>query len=102
VDAIVDVFTGSGRFARIYFDGSKPHREARSAQVEVVYPGGAGDQCADRAILRDLAEHARQNGGSSTTVVTRDIRLAKRARRRGAAVVDPVEFFEAWTGQREQ
>jgi uncharacterized protein YaiI (UPF0178 family) len=98
---MVHAFSGSGRLARIYFDGSKSHREQRSAQVEVVYPGGEIDQVADRAILRDLADHVRENPDASTIAVTRDIKLAKRARKRGAAVVDPAVFFELWLGQRE-
>jgi len=97
VQAMVGTFTGPAQVVRIYFDGRTPHREQRSTQVEVVYPGGEADQCADRAILRELAvrdEGART--GPPVTVVTRDIKLAKRTRKRGAAVVDPETFFEAW------
>ncbi len=94
---MVGVFTGPVQVVRIYFDGRTPHREQRSTQIEVIYPGGEADQCADRAILRELA--ARDDGartGPLVTVVTRDIKLAKRARKRGAAVVDPEAFFAAW------
>jgi rRNA-processing protein FCF1 len=78
--------------------------------VWVIYPGGVGDQRADRAILtalreqvgpdaaaRNAAEHASVceaiEPAAMRVVVTRDIRLAKRARRRGATVIDPAAFF---------
>lgn len=94
---MVGVFTGPVQVVRIYFDGRTPHREQRSMQVEVVYPGGKADQCADRAILRELAARVDDaRTGPVVTVVTRDIKLAKRARKRGAAVVDPEAFFETW------
>jgi len=96
VEAMVDVFTAPVRVVRIYFDGNLPHREQRSTQVEVVYPGGDGDQRADRAILHDLAERDSAGGRPPVTVVTRDIKLARRARKRGATVVDPEAFFLAW------
>jgi predicted RNA-binding protein with PIN domain len=100
VEALRNAFDGEARHVRIYFDGRTPHTERHSAEVEVIYPGGEGDQCADRAILRDLAEQARESVGTNVTVVTRDIKLAKRARRRGAAVVDPEAFFEGWVEVR--
>ena len=93
VQTLADAFTGADESVRIYFDGSTPHREQRSAQLEVIYPGGAGDQRADRAILRDLTERQHGFPVSAVTVVTRDIKLARRARKHGATVVDPEAFF---------
>jgi len=100
VEMMVGVFSGTAQLVRIYFDGKLPYREQRSTQVEVVYPGGEADQCADRAILHDLAERESAGGGPPVTVVTRDIKLARRARKRGATVVDPEAFFEAWMEER--
>lgn len=96
VETMVGVFSGPAQVVRIYFDGRTPHREQCSAQVEVIYPGGKADQCADRAILRELADRNGAGEGPPVTVVTRDIKLAKRARKRGAAVLDPEAFFAAW------
>lgn len=93
VAALRDAFAGEDQRVRVYFDGRTPHIERHSARLEVIYPGGDGDQRADRAILRDLADHARDSADIAVTVVTRDIKLAKRARRRGATVVDPEAFF---------
>lgn len=94
VEMLVAAFTGPGQAVHVYFDGGTAHSERRSAQVEVIYPGGEGDQRADKAILRALADG--ENEGVPVTVVTRDIKLARRARKRGAAVMDPGVFFEAW------
>jgi hypothetical protein len=110
VEQLVNVFDKSGHEVRVYFDGGKARTEQRSAQVWVIYPGGLGDQRADRAILTALreqvgpdaagpnaAEHASvceaSEPAAMRVVVTRDIRLAKRARRRGATVIDPAAFF---------
>ncbi|WP_405243726.1 NYN domain-containing protein [Lentisalinibacter salinarum] len=93
VQALLDAFADAADLVRIYFDGATPHREQRSAQVEVIYPGGAGDQRADRAILRDLTERPDEFPVGAITVVTRDIKLARRARKRGATIVDPEAFF---------
>lgn len=101
VHTIAGVFTGSVQGVRIYFDGCTPHREQRSTQVEVVYPGGEADQCADRAILRDLTERDGQRSAGTIAVVTRDIKLARQARKRGASVMHPAEFFDAHIEQRE-
>jgi|GEM_PF-2261671 len=111
VERLVAVFDKPGHEVRVYFDGGNACTEKRSAQVWVIYPGGAGDQRADRAILAALRERvgpdaaARNAAGlvsfgeaiepaAMPVVVTRDIRLAKRARRRGATVIDPAAFFE--------
>ena len=110
VERLVTVFDKSGHEVRVYFDGGEACTEKRSAQVWVIYPGGAGDQRADRAILEALRQRmgpdaaARNAAGLASifqaieptampVVVTRDIRLAKRARRRGATVIDPAAFF---------
>ena len=85
-------FTRPGERVRIYFDGGEPHAEQRSAQVEVIYPGGPGDQRADRAILAALGEAA-PDAAAAPVVVTRDSKLARRARKRGATVVDPADFL---------
>jgi len=101
VQQLLALFDRAGPEVRVYFDGGTPHTEQRSARVTVLYPGGKGDQRADGAILaalrepagpdkaaREAAEHA-----PAPVVVTRDIRLAKRARRRGASVIDPAKFL---------
>lgn len=76
----------------LYFDGHVAHTETRAAQVEVIYSGGEGGQRADRAILRHLNRLATAEPRAAVTVVTRDIPLARRARKRGAEVIDPVAF----------
>ena len=110
VEQLATVFDKPGHEVRVYFDGGEARTERRSAQVWVIYPGGAGDQRADRAILAALREqvgpdaaarNAAEHGSiceaiepaATRVVVTRDIRLAKRARRRGATVIDPAAFF---------
>ncbi|NHA14181.1 NYN domain-containing protein [Thioalkalivibrio sp. XN279] len=107
VQQLVAVFDRPGQVVRVYFDGGEAHAEQRSAQVEVIYPGGQGDQRADHAILAALPQRGltpfgalRQRGQTpfmttfeAPVVVTRDIKLAKRARRRGATVIDPAAFF---------
>lgn len=110
VEQLATVFDKPGYEIRVYFDGGKTCTEKRSAQVWVIFPGGAGDQRADRAILAALREqvgpdaaapNAAEHGpvceaiepAAMRVVVTRDIRLAKRARRRGANVLDPAAFF---------
>ncbi|MGD9388089.1 MAG: NYN domain-containing protein [Gammaproteobacteria bacterium] len=100
-DALVDFLAGlydqRGQDVRVYFDGGEPHAEQRSPEVQVIYPGGRGDQRADRAILAALREQtsSREAGKPppAPIVVTRDLRLAKRARRRGAVVLDPAKFL---------
>ncbi len=90
---MVAVFDQPGAVVRIYFDGGEAHAEQRSAQVEVIYPGGTGDQRADQAILAALAQHAASAAAEERPiVVTRDIKLARRARKRGATVIDPAAF----------
>ncbi len=96
VETLLGACTGPGRVVHVYFDGDTPHTEQRSAQLEVIYPGGEGDQRADKAILARLSTLASEVGSSTVTVVTRDRKLSRRARRRGATVVDPAAFFEAW------
>ena len=96
VETLLGAFRACGHSVRIYFDGPVPHRERRSEEIEVIYPGGEGDQRADQAILRDLADLAGEDERQPATVVTRDIKLARRARKRGATVVDPEAFFAVW------
>ena len=94
VEYLAGVFTAPGAEVRIYFDGGAAHAERRSEQVEVVYPGGDGGQQADRAILAALRDRSwGQSPGPVPVVVTRDIKLARRARKRGATVVDPGKFL---------
>jgi predicted RNA-binding protein with PIN domain len=94
VAQVVALFDQHGQSVRIYFDGGEAHSEQRSEQVEVIYPGGAGDQRADRAILAALAHHRQAvDDAPGAVVVTRDIKLARRARKRGATVIDPAAFF---------
>jgi rRNA-processing protein FCF1 len=94
VAQVVALFDQPGQAVRIYFDGGEAHAERRSEQVEVIYPGGAGDQRADRAILAALAHHRQAvDDAPGAVVVTRDIKLARRARKRGATVIDPAAFF---------
>jgi predicted RNA-binding protein with PIN domain len=82
----------------VYFDGAEPNTEHPANNVQVIYSGGHGDQRADRAIVRHVNAHLA--GGSrpdaQLVVVTRDIKLARRARKRDAAVMDPGEFLQAW------
>jgi predicted RNA-binding protein with PIN domain len=92
VAQLVAAFTRPGQVVRVYFDGGEAHAEQRSAQVEVIYPGGKGEQRADHAILAALPQRGQIPSGA-LVVVTRDIKLAKRARRRGATVIDPAAFF---------
>lgn len=96
VETLLAAFRVGSHSVQIYFDGPVAHRERRSEQIEVIYPGGEGDQRADRAILRDLTELNDKSKAAVITVVTRDIKLARRARKRGATVVDPEAFFAAW------
>jgi hypothetical protein len=84
----------------VYFDGAEPNTLTPANNVHVIYSGGDGDQRADRAILRHLNAQVAGAGGSrqdaQPVVVTRDIKLARHARKRGAAVMDPEEFLQAW------
>lgn len=92
IEWLLRSFTPPGPPVTLYFDGHEALTEARSARVEVIYSGGEGSQRADRAILKHLARLAATDPDAPVTVVTRDIQLARRVRKRGAAVVDPVEF----------
>lgn len=96
VQRLLRVFTTPDHEVWLYFDGIDPHRECRSGQVQVIYPGGDGDQRADRAILRQVTERAARGDAATVIVVTRDIKLARRARKRGAGIMAPAEFLEAW------
>lgn len=90
----------------VYFDGAEPNTERPANNVHVVYSGGAGDQRADRVILRHVNAHmagAHATGvrdasacDAQLVVVTRDIKLARQARKRGAAIMAPGEFLQAW------
>lgn len=92
VQQLVTLFDQPGLAVRVYFDGDEAHHEQRSAQVEVIYPGGAGEQRADHAILAALRDPM-PDDTPAALVVTRDIKLAKRARKSGATVIDPAAFF---------
>lgn len=80
----------------VYFDGAEPNTMSAANNVQVIYSGGAGDQRADRAILQHVNAHFAGAGGAQLVVVTRDIRLARRARKRGAEIMAPGEFLQAW------
>jgi hypothetical protein len=100
VRRLVAAFTTPGQAAYLYFDGSETKSEIRSAQVQVIYPGGAGDQRADAAILKHVLRLAAPGDGGRDgdappiIVVTRDLKLARRARKRGADVMAPGEFLD--------
>jgi len=96
VQRLLRVFTAPEHEVFLYFDGSEPQREYRSGHLQVIYSGGAGDQRADRAILRHVTERAARGDAATVVVVTRDIKLARQARKRGASVMAPGEFLEAW------
>lgn len=89
---LVGLYAETGCDVRVYFDGGAAHVERRSEEVEVIYPGGEGDQRADQAILAALREHEAREG-PKPMVVTRDLKLARRARKRGAAVIDPGKYL---------
>lgn len=98
VRRLVAAFTTPGQAAYLYFDGSEAKTEIRSAQVQVIYPGGAGDQRADAAILKHVSQFVApgdggRDGDGAIIVVTRDLKLARRARKRGADVMAPGEFL---------
>jgi hypothetical protein len=93
VRRLVGAFVAADQAVFLYFDGSEAKTEIRSAQVQVIYPGGAGDQRADAAILRHVAQLAAAGEGTPIIVVTRDLKLARRARKRGADVMAPGEFL---------
>lgn len=80
----------------VYFDGAEPNTHSSAKHIHVVYSGGDGDQRADDAILRHVNAHRADAPGTPIVVVTRDTRLARRARKRGANVIDPGEFLQAW------
>lgn len=92
MDFLAGLHAGTQVAVRVYFDGGEPHVERRSAEVEVIYPGGQGDQRADEAILAALREDEAREG-PAPVVVTRDRKLARRARKRGAVVVDPGKYL---------
>lgn len=96
VQRLLRVFTTPGHDVILYFDGDDPRQECRSDRVQVVYSGGDGDQRADRAILRQVTERAASGDAADMIVVTRDLKLARRARKRGAGIMAPAEFLEAW------
>jgi predicted RNA-binding protein with PIN domain len=99
VRRLVAAFTTAGQAAYLYFDGSEAKTEMRSAHVQVIYPGGAGDQRADAAILKHVSrlvapgDGGRGGDAMPIIVVTRDLKLARRARKRGADVMAPGEFL---------
>ncbi len=93
VRRLVAAFGPSGPRVFLYFDGSEATTEARSGQVQVIYSGGEGEQRADKAILNCVSDPELE---TPLVVVTRDIRLARRARKRGASVMDPAEFLATW------
>lgn len=93
VQRLLLAFASPGPVVSLYFDGSEPTTEARSDRVRVIYSGGEGDQRADRAILRQVLAHAAAGDVAAVVVVTRDITLARRARKRGASVMEPGAFL---------
>ena len=95
VRCLVATFVDADQAVFLYFDGSEATTEIRSARVQVIYPGGPGDQRADAAILRHVAQLAAAGEGTPIIVVTRDLKLARRARKRGAGVIAPGEFLAA-------
>ena len=94
VQRLVRAFNAPGPEVCLYFDGSEPVTEVHSDRVRVIYSGGDGEQRADRAILRHVSQHVAAGDVASVVVVTRDIKLARRARKRGASVMPPAEFLE--------
>ncbi len=98
VQRLLLAFAAPGPAVYLYFDGSEPVTEARSARLQVIYSGGEGDQRADRAILRQVSAHAVAGDGAAVVVVTRDIKLARRARKRGASVMEPGAFLAMLDG----
>ena len=93
VQHLLRAFPPPGPEVLLVFDGSEAKTEARSARLQVIYSGGEGEQRADKAILRLAAQHVQADNAAPMVVVTRDIKLARRARKRGASVVDPAEFL---------
>lgn len=93
---LVAAFPAPGPGVRLYFDGSEAGAESPSPNVQVIYPGGDGEQRADRAILKCVAELAGHGGTTPIVVVTRDLSLARRAKKRGASVVAPADFLRQW------
>jgi len=93
VQRLLQAFGPAGPALLLVFDGSEAKTEARSARLKVIYSGGEGDQRADKAILRLAAAHVQAESAAPVVVVTRDIKLARRARKRGASVMDPGEFL---------
>ena len=98
VRRLVASFIAPDQAVFLFFDGSEAKTALRSDQVQVIYPGGEGDQRADAAILKHLsrlnAAAAGNAGGMPIIVVTRDLKLARRARKRGAEVMAPGEFLD--------
>jgi predicted RNA-binding protein with PIN domain len=93
VRRLVAAIATPGQNVFLYFDGSETKTEIRSEQVRVVYPGGEGDQRADAAILKHVSRLAAAGDGTPIIVVTRDLKLARRARKRGADIMAPGEFL---------
>jgi predicted RNA-binding protein with PIN domain len=96
VQRLLREFTTADHEVLLYFDGNDAHREYRSERVQVIYSGGEGDQRADRAILRTVTERTASGDAATVIVVTRDIKLARRARKRGAGIMAPAAFLETW------
>lgn len=81
----------------VYFDGAEPNTHSPAKSIDVIYSGGDGGQRADNAILKHVNKHvADTSRDTQLVVVTRDIKLARRVRKRGARVIDPGEFLKAW------
>lgn len=96
VARLLHAFPPPGPPVLLYFDGHEASVERASGRVQVIYSGGEGQQRADGAMLRRLAELRAADRDTPVMVVTRDLKLARRARKRGAEVVSPGEFCAAW------
>lgn len=97
VSRLVAARPAPGPTLYVYFDGAEPNAHSPANNIHVIYSGGDGEQRADYAILRHVTEHvADTSRDTQLVVVTRDIKLARRARKRGAEVMAPGEFLHAW------
>ena len=90
IDWLQRRFDGCACAVRLYFDGPAARHEQPAPRLDVIYSGGHGAQRADAVILRQLTEYTASAG--EAVLVTRDVKLARRARKRGAVIVDPVRF----------
>ena len=70
----------------LYFDGREPGVDVLSDNVRVIYSGGHGANRADGAILADIKERHQRNSNANYIVVTSDMDLAAKARKKGAEV----------------